>query len=467
MTILLIVIVLSHFAVTLVVSAHIMLTKRDTASAIGWISTAFMMPFVGVCLYGMFGINRVRRLARRLVRKRGNPEAPALHYAIRSNEGPFAPLASMVGKLTGRPLIGGNCIDAFIDGDGTYPAMLEAIAAARASVLLSSYIFRGDRIGEQFIAALITAHNRGVAVRVLVDGIGAGYFICPAVRRLRAAGVPCSRFLHSMLPWRMPFINLRNHRKILVVDGHSGFIGGINIGDENVVAWHPANPVSDVHFRLQGPIVRQLTEAFAWDWAFTCEEDLSGEIYFPIPDEAGDDVMRVVTSGPDTDLEKIEFTMLQAITLAKTSIRLMTPYFLPGTRISTELGLAALRGVVVDIIIPQASNHLIMDWACRADIHPVLDAGCRVWLAEAPFNHAKLFSVDRSWAFIGSSNLDMRSLRLNFEINVECYSSGFACEIDDFIARHRKRRLTHHDLDERSFPVQLRDAAARLMSPYL
>lgn len=449
------------------VTVHVLLTKRDTAASIGWIGVAFLLPGFGVVLYLMFGINRVRRLARKLVRQRGQMRSLSAVHAGCATEGRFAPLASMVGKLTERPLLGGNSVEILQDGDAAYPAMLAAIASARSSLLLSSYIFRYDAIGRKFVAALAAAHQRGVAVRVLVDGVGTGYFSSPTVRHLRAAHVPCEQFLHSLLPWRMPFINLRNHKKILVADGREGFLGGINIGAENQLSLHPRHPVSDMHFRLCGPIVHQLTEAFAWDWSFTCGEELEGTDWFPDLSDAGNHVLRVVTAGPDTDLEKIEYTMLQAITLARSRICVMTPYFLPGTRVMTELSLAALRGVSVEIVIPQASNHVVMDWACRADIHPVLDAGCKVWLAAPPFNHSKLFVVDRQWAFIGSSNLDMRSLRLNFEINVESYGEDLAGSIEDFVMSHRRRRLTHHDLDNRSAPVKLRDAAARLLSPYL
>ncbi|BCI66667.1 cardiolipin synthetase [Acetobacter aceti] len=453
----------------MIAAGHILLTKRDTSAAIGWIGTVLVVPFFGVCLYLFFGINRVHRLARKLVQARNPQESgadPVVRWS-RGDTGSFRLLSRMVGRITGRPLLGGNQLDILIDGDNAYPVMLEAIRQAESSIMLSSYIFRYDRIGKIFVSALIEAHRRGVAVRVLLDGIGAGYFLCPAARALQEAGVPCERFLHSVLPWRMPFINLRNHRKILVTDGATGFLGGLNIGDENCGATDIAKRVGDMHFRVRGPVVRQLAEAFAWDWSFTCGEELAGRTWFPPLTEEGTELLRVVTAGPDTDLEKIEYTALQAITLARHSVRLMTPYFLPGTRLQSELALAALRGVQVEIIVPRQSNHRIMDWACRADIHPMLDAGCRVWLSGPPFNHAKLMVVDREWAFVGSSNFDTRSLRLNFEINVESYQAGFAEKIDDFICSHRCGRLTHHDLDERILPVKLRDAAMRLFSPYL
>ncbi|NHN88900.1 cardiolipin synthase [Acetobacter sp. LMG 1627] len=449
-------------------TGHILLTKQDTSASIGWIGTVCLAPFFGVCLYLMFGINRVRRLARKLVQTRAPQDetAPVVRWG-EAVDGAFRPLSEMVRKISGRPLLGGNTVEPLIDGENAYPIMLAAIHAAEKSVMLSSYIFRKDRTGALFIDALIAAHQRGVAVRVLLDGVGTGYFYCPAAKTMRAAGVPSERFLHSLLPWRMPFINLRNHRKILVTDGETGFIGGLNIGDENRSFISIDKRVGDMHFRVCGPVVRQLAEAFAWDWSFTCGEELAGPTWFPPLTMKGGEVLRVVTAGPDTDLEKIEYTLLQAITLARQTIRIMTPYFMPGTRILSELALAALRGVQVELVIPARSNHRVMDWAGRDDLRPLLDAGCRVWSSGPPFNHAKLMVVDRQWTFIGSSNLDARSLRLNFEINVESYGAAFASQIDDFILGHRKHRLTHHTLDERSLPIRLRDATARLFSPYL
>ncbi|MFT9385619.1 cardiolipin synthase [Acetobacter sp.] len=448
---------------------HILLTKRNTASAIGWMGICVMMPILGTILYLMFGINRVTRLAKKLVSTRatGRQEISKLSSWHHDLDGQFAPLARMVGRLTARPLVSGNSITILHDGDGAYPHMLEAIENAQKSVLLCSYIFRNDTIGEVFVQKLAQAHKRGVAVRVLVDGIGSGYFLSPLYRRLLREGVPCGRFMHSVWPWRMPFINLRNHRKILVVDGRTGFLGGLNIGDENMVSRRPSHPVSDTHFKVEGPVVRQLAEAATWDWHFTTHETLSDDLFCHEYKGTSDSLARIVTAGPDTDLEKIEYTTLQAITLARRSIRVMTPYFLPGARFLTELGLAALRGVQVDLVIPLRSNHRVLDWACSANIAPLLDAGTRVWLADPPFNHSKLMVVDKIWSFVGSSNLDIRSLRLNFEINMETYDPAIAQSLDDFISSHKNHRLTHYDLDKRTKLVQIRDSFARLFMPYL
>ncbi|MCI1516125.1 MAG: phospholipase D-like domain-containing protein, partial [Acetobacter sp.] len=344
---------------------HVLLTRREPSTAIGWIGITVLMPFTGFVLYLMFGVNRVRRLAQRLTRNMswgGGVPKTRWQYTV---SGPMMPLAHMMGQLTERHVVDGNKVDILHDGDQAYPLMLETIASARTSVFLCSYIFRGDGIGMQFVDALVAAHGRGVEVRVITDGIGGGYFLAPACKALRRHGVPVGRFMHSLLPWRMPFINLRNHRKILIVDGNIGFMGGINIGDENLVKKQPPYPVSDTHFRLGGPIIRQLTEAFARDWAFVTGENLTGPEYFPEIDAAGKIPMRIVTAGPDSDLEKIEFAMLQALALSRSSVSLMTPYFLPGARLRTELSLAAIRGVKVDIVLPLVSNHRLIDLASR------------------------------------------------------------------------------------------------------
>lgn len=450
-----------------IVIVHVLLTKRDVGASIGWIGVTVLMPLTGGILYLMFGINRVRRRAKRLVGLHPWYSRTMTSRWRRGEEGRFAPLADMVTKLTQRPLLAGNLVIPLHDGDSAYPQMLAAIEAARSTVLLCSYIFRPDEIGQKFCDALIAAHQRGAQVRVLVDGVGSGYFHCAIADRLHRAGVPVGRFMHSLLPWRMPFINMRDHKKILVVDGRTGFMGGLNIGEENLTARHPAHPVSDTHFRISGPVIHQLSEAFARDWTFTTGEALVADLFFPEQQAHGDSLTRIVTAGPDSDLEKIEYTMLQAISMARHSVRLMTPYFLPDERFLTELALAALRGIEVDIIVPRHSNHVVIDWARAANLPRFLDSGCRVWQARPPFNHSKLLVVDRHWSFVGSSNIDVRSLRLNFEINLEVYDDALATTIDDFIIRHRHERLTHHDLDRRSLPTKLRDASARLLLPYL
>jgi cardiolipin synthase len=265
----------------------------------------------------------------------------------------------------------------------------------------------------------------------------------------------------------MPFLNLRSHKKILVVDGLVGFTGGMNIADENVMATNPKAPVQDMHFRIDGPVVAQLTQVFIEDWAFVTDEVLGGDAWLPGCGHHDGAPARAISAGPDEDIEKVEFAVLQAVSCARGSIALMTPYFLPDARLITGLALAAMRGVAVDVVVPATSNHKLVDWATRANIGPLLAENVRIWRCPPPFRHSKLMVVDDEWCLIGSSNWDIRSFRLNFELCVEVYDRDLAANLVGVMRQSRGPALTQADLDRRTLPVRLRDAAARLLLPYL
>jgi len=451
------------------ITVHVLLRKREVGAAIGWIGLVWLSPIFGSALYALFGVNRVTRRARKLAIRPSQPNPPpgAQDAAEADLTERFRPLDHAVRRITALPLQGGNHIETLRNGDAVYPAMLAAIAGATRSIALSSYIFRKDATGRAFIDALQAARARGVAVRVLVDGIGSGYFFATVYGGLRRRGVPVGRFMHSALPWRMPFLNLRTHKKLLIIDGTLAFTGGINIADVNRVALNPPKPVRDVHFRIEGPVVAQLTAAFASDWAFVMDEEIGGPDWFPMLAPRGETRARVVTSGPDADLRKIELVVLEAITCATRSIRLVTPYFLPSEVLVSALSLAALRGLTVDVVVPRATDHPIVDCAMRAHVDPLLRADVRIWLDDPPFEHAKLLVIDEAWCFIGSANWDTRSFRLNFELNVEVYDTALAQRLDAFIREKMRVRLTRQDLAQRGLPARLRDAGVRLLLPYL
>ena len=455
-----------HVVVAGLVSVHVLLRKQDVGYATAWIGLAWLSPFFGGAFYFLLGINRVQRRARGLrggaYARRDSASLPEREFGDR-----LAPLNRLAQRVSGRTACAGNRIVKLHNGDEAYPRMLAAIEAAEVSVTLSTYIFRDDAAGRPFIDALVRAQERGVDVRVLIDGVGGGYFTSHAYRRLRARNVPAARFMHSLLPWRMPFLNLRLHKKSLIIDGVKAFAGGLNIGAENLSAAGPDEQVLDHHFLIEGPVVAQLAEAFARDWALACGETIETPVAPQPSTPPGDHVMRVLTAGPDEDVEKIETVALMAIACAKSSICIQTPYFLPGARLVSALALAALRGVSVDIVAPARSNHPMVDSAMRAHVEPLLQAGCRLWRDAPPFDHSKLMSVDGEWALIGSSNWDVRSFRLNFELCVEVYSVPFAHEIEALIAANRDEALTLEGLARRTMPQQLRDAACRLLLPYL
>ena len=467
------------FLAALLASVHILLHKRDSRAATLWIGFVWLMPVAGALLYLAFGVNRIRRRAvalgvhgtftRPVPDNLGEPEHDGAEH--------LKHIARVVDRMASHPLTAGNKIAPLVNGDEAFPAMLAAIESAQKSISLCTYIFDNDATGKKFVAALGRAVRRGVEVRVLIDSAGARYSWPPITRKLRQAGVNTARFLPSLAPWRVATINLRNHRKSLITDGQLAFTGGMNIRQGNVLDDLPKSPVQDLHFRIEGPLVGQLQEAFANDWAFTTGETLDGEIWFSRSESrlkaelqtTGDVIGRVITDGPDADFEKARLTLLAALAEAQVSVRIHTPYFLPDNSLITALNLAALRGVRVDIILPAKNNLPFVHWASRALWWQVLERGCRVWLTPPPFDHSKLMIVDGHWVLLGSANWDARSLRLNFELNVECYGREFALEMEQVIEKKisAAREVTLAEADGRSLPAKLRDALARLFSPYL
>jgi cardiolipin synthase len=457
----------------LLASSHALLHKRDTRSATIWLGVIWMLPVFGPLLYLALGVNRIRRRAIQLgVHKTFSRDVPE-NLGEPEHEGAehLKMLARVVGRVVERPLLTGNQIEPLINGDAAFPAMLTAIESAKKSITLVSYIFDNDPTGKQFNAALERAVKRGVAVRVLVDAAGMRYSFPPITHVLRRAKIPFGKFLPSSLlqPWRVATINLRNHRKILLVDGRTAFTGGMNIRHGNVLASQPKSPVQDLHFRVEGPVVTRLQEAFVNDWAFTTGEVLDGELWFPELNETGDAIARVITDGPDADFDKLRWTLLAALTEAQTSVQIVTPYFLPDTALISALNLATLRGVSVDIILPAENNLPFVHWASRALWWQVLQRGCRVWLTPPPFDHSKLMIVDGHWVLLGSANWDARSLRLNFELNVECYGREFAEQMKKVVDKKLTgaHQVTLAEVDARTIPGKLRDATARLFSPFL
>ena len=471
-----------HVGAAIVASAHVVLYKRDVRAAIAWAGLIWLSPIVGSLLYAIFGINRIRRRASHLRTETTGPPAlikrdPSLSRISPASAPPaksqkaygLTALRGFVQTVSGRAMTTGNRVTPLINGDEGYPAMLGAIENAERSIALCTYIFDHDQVGKRFVEALADAMARGVTVRVLIDGVGARYSRPRITRLLQAKEVPVAKFLKSMSPVRNPYINLRNHRKILVVDGRIGFTGGLNIREGCMLSLDTAHPVQDTHFRFDGPVVRHMMEDFTDDWEFTTEEVLEGDLWFPDIETAGSVDARGVADGPDENFEAIRWSLLGALSAAERSVRITTPYFLPDQTLIAALSLAAMRGVKVEIVLPEVGNLRFVQWASTAQLWQVLVHGCNVWVSKPPFDHSKLMIVDGEWAFVGSANWDARSLRLNFEYNIECYDQELVSHIDRLIDAKIAdgRPLSLDEVNSRSLPVKLRDGVARLMAPYL
>lgn len=458
-------------------AVHAIMTKRDVRSAIGWAALLIMAPIVGVLLYIVFGINRIRirrRLRRRKVAtvrlspNRGLTVADAVEEIQVPQR--FLPMMRLGDSVTDYPLTAGNCVEPLESGDVCYNSMLAEIDRAKTWILLETYIFDNDHIGRRFVERLAAATKRGVEVRVLVDAIGARYSRPSILTNLSAAGIPHALYIGGIIGPRLPYANLRTHRKLLIIDNRICFIGGMNIRE--AFSAEVTGPLAnhDTHFRVQGPVVEDLSHIFADDWLFASGERLPKSATARNSQTCSGNILaRAVPSGPDRQLECTHDMIMGVLSVASERVTIMTPYFLPDRALIGALAVAARRGVRIDILLPLKSNLPIVGFAVTAHLEEVIEIGCRVWQSPGIFDHSKLMAVDRQWAYIGSSNLDPRSFRLNFEIDLELYDITIATWIEKRIDSHiaKARRVRIADLVSRPFWHRLRDKTAWLASPYL
>jgi cardiolipin synthase len=367
----------------------------------------------------------------------------------------------------------GNKVELLVDGDQFYPALFDAVSQAQSSIHLQTFIFGRDRISRELVDLIIERRRAGVECRVLYDRFGSAYahfsgFFKPA----RAAGVQvCSISQANPLKGRFQ-INLRNHRKIAVIDGSIGFAGGINIHDGNISKYSRGEPIRDYHAKLEGPAVSDLQFQFVEDWHFASggpPELLMEDIYFPELKAVGDARVEVAPGGPELKGHGLADAFFSAIVAAQRSITIVTPYFVPDEPIVQALRYAAMRGVNIRLVLPKYSNHWYAGFAARALYAPLMKAGVRIFERRPPFVHAKALVVDKVYAMIGSANLDYRSFHLNFETNLEVADEGFvSClmeQVETEIEASDEVSLEQHQA--RSLPRRLTENFCYLFQPML
>lgn len=458
-----------HLMVVALTAIHILLRKDDERAAIGWIGLVFFSPFLGGVIYWMFGINRIKHNAKPSTSNTKTTErlSEEKSYSKLTLDCKWESLMRSGYAIHNESYLAHNQIEPLINGDMAYPQMLDAIHQAKRDIVLSSYIFDYDKTGRKFVDALGQARERSVSVYVLIEGDFLDYRWRRIERELRKRDVKTTKFL----PFRPRFINLRNHRKILSIDGQIAFIGGLNISQDNMLEEYPGSPVQDVHFKAKGPVIDQISRAFNDDWFFATGELLELSLWNSSlnPECERQVTCRVLLDGPDENFQKLAWTLLAAINSAEKNIRIMTPYFIPDHIIMCALQAASLRGVNVKILVPEKNNIPFFSWAMQANFDALLEFGLKIHLSASPFEHSKLFLVDDCWSFIGSANWDARSLALNFEINLEC----FDCGLNDKLTKIFNEKMEHsktvksNTASHYSIGIKVRNNFFRLLSAYL
>jgi cardiolipin synthase len=442
---------------------HILFHKHRPAPAILWLGVVWAAPGIGALAYAAFGVDRVRRHAS----ERAVIQRAMRHVSARAALAPSVPGAD-ADALNDHPaehifrttdpvvrphrVLPGNRADLLVDGDEFYPALFAAVGEAESSINLQTFIFAVDQTGQRLRDLLIRKAAEGVEVRVLYDRFGStiahltGFF-----RHAKRAGVRVGSISQAN-PLKGRFqINLRNHRKLAIIDGRVGFLGGMNFDDRNLSAKGSGQPDRDYQVRVEGPAVTDMQDVFAADWYFATREDprtFSDPTFYPPLPEVGEGLIQIVPGAPERGGRGLAHAYFAAVVSARESIDIVTAYFVPDETILEALRFAAFRGVRVRVVLPERSNHWYTSYAARSLYGSLLAAGVQIYERGPPFMHAKALLVDGAYAMMGSANLDYRSLQLNYELNAEVADSRFLerllQQIESEIAASRQITLEEH-----------------------
>ena len=455
-------------AAGILAALHALLTKRDSRAAFGWIGFCLILPVAGPVIYLLFGINRLNEQANRsYISKLEVDNTPSIKDPVGSSLRPISKVGELV---TGKGLRACTSCEVLENGEGLYPAMLEAFAGAKSKIYLSSYIFDNDETGDRFISALRDAQDRGVDVRIIIDALGE-YMSLPRIgRKLRRSGLNFVRFNPITLLPPSLHINMRNHRKIVIVDSHTAFTGGQNIGNRHLAQSPQRHPVRDLHFRLKGKVVDELERAFLHDWYY-CIGRKKTESFQPSNENLTESAIwtRVVLDGPNEYIDRLNDLIVGVISAASRRVWIMTPYFLPGSDIVSALVGARLRGVDVKILLPRKNNIFLVHWALQNNLPYFVEKDIQIHFQPGPFVHTKILLIDDIYSLVGSANLDARSLRLNFELGLEIFDH----RLNGQLAAHFEESLkaaepvTAQQLREIPLHLRIRNAMAWLFTPYL
>lgn len=461
------------YAVGIVSAGHALFRTRTVEGTIAWVVSLVLFPYLALPAYWLLHsfrfqrYNRVLRQAAEEHRDQLGAVYERLTTARRLRPPALPPEAGVLERLAELPFLGGNEVRLLVDGRATFDAIFAAIENARRSVLVQFFIVRDDRLGREFQALLRRKARAGVAVHCLMDGIGSFRLPRRYDAELRADGVAVARFSTST-GWHDRWqLNFRNHRKIVVVDGHTAFVGGHNVGVE-YLGDGPLGPWRDTHLEVRGPAALQSQLSFAADWYWATRRVLPADWSLPEPRPANQAVITLPT-GPTDEIERCTMFFLHALGMARRRLWIASPYFVPDESIEDALRLAALRGVDVRVLLPGRPDHRLVWLASFGFLDELRGSGIRVWRLREGFMHQKVVLVDEALAAVGTANFDNRSFRLNFELTLAVACPQFAAEVA-LMLEHDFAASTEVDEDEfRSRPkaFQLACKAARLLGPVL
>ncbi|CDQ38224.1 MULTISPECIES: cardiolipin synthase [Virgibacillus] len=458
----------------------IFLERKDASSTWAWLMVLLFIPIAGFFLYLIFG----KPISKRRIFTWDTKSRLGVKTAVQSQlraieEGNFEYKHREIAEYEDLFYLHlrnddaiftqDNSVKIFTDGKEKFESLIQDLEKAKDHIHLLYYIIRSDHLGDRIADILIKKANEGLEVRVLYDDMGSRSLKRKYIKRLRRSGVQVEAFFPPKIPKINFKINYRNHRKIAIIDGKVGYIGGFNIGDEYLGQNKKFGNWRDTHLRIYGDAVLHMQTRFILDWNQASRNDILYEdrYYNALPH--GDVGVQIVTSGPDSDWEQIKNGYIKMIMSAKDYIYIQTPYFIPDESLRDVLRIAALSGVDVKIMIPNKPDHPFVYWATLSYIGDLLDAGAEVYIYQNGFLHAKTIIVDGKIASVGTANIDVRSFRLNFEINAFLYDKDLTqrlvAEYEDDI--QHSTQMTKKLYQQRSLGIRFKESISRLISPVL
>ncbi len=460
------------YALTVVSIIIVVLSEnRNPVKSLAWVTVLLLLPMLGIILYIFFGrnIQNTRKMSRRNRRRLKRREKPHITDFKRLELSPESiQQVSLAHSLTGASFYSGNSVEVFTSGAEKFESLLKDLAGAREYINIEYYIFENDNIGNRVADILIEKARAGLTVRVIYDHVGSFNVKNRFFKRMRAAGVQVFPFFEVTFPQLGTRINWRNHRKICIIDGTIGYLGGMNVADRYIDGGKTFKKWRDTHVRVTGPVVAALQYSFAVDWHFM-GQPLITEIATMAPPFPGNIGAQLLTSGPTSQWSNIAFMFHKAIANARRRIYIQTPYFLPTDALLKDLITAALAHVDVRIMVPRKSDSLLLDLASSSYVTECLRAGVKIYLYEAGMLHSKMILIDDEFVTIGSTNFDFRSFEHNFEGNLFFYSR----ELNERVLEIYKQDLSEctriQPAQWRHRPIARRalESVVRLLSPIL
>ncbi|MCQ6274465.1 cardiolipin synthase [Bacillus sp. V3B] len=460
----------------------IFLENKDAGSTWAWLMVLIFIPILGFILYLLFGknLNKIH-LFEWEDRKKIGIDKIVNEQTLHFRTGQFTPYNEITGNNKGliymllanndAILTVDNAIEIFTDGNEKFDSLFKDIQNSKEFIHLQYYIFKNDQIGKKLIHLLTEKAKQGVKVRILYDDLGSRSLRKKTFKELQAAGGEIEVFFPSRFHLINFRLNYRNHRKLVIIDGKIGYIGGFNVGDEYLGLNKKFGYWRDTHLRLTGSAVYEIQTRFILDWnqaSHRHDIDYSPHL-FPKVESAGQVGMQIVSSGPDSEWEQIKYGYIKMISSAKKSIWIQTPYFIPDASLLDSLRIAALTGKDVRIMIPNKPDHPFVYWATYLHVGEMLKAGGKIYIYDNGFIHAKTIIVDGNLSSVGTANIDVRSFRLNFEVNAFLYDEGIAASLTESFYNDLKvsRELTNEEYNNRSWKIRMKESISRLLSPIL